>query len=141
MEFSEQYKHPKWQMRRLDYIRTVTEFYELTTPICEFCQSDNKQLHVHHLAYEKGKMIWEYPDDDLILLCDDCHKEWHEKHTRIKKSIKRIESKSEKIYDFDKICEILAKVDIVQFGIIADIIIESYGLVDFIDYIDLKNRQ
>jgi len=32
------------------------------------------KLHVHHIVYKKGLKPWEYDDDDLITLCDECHK-------------------------------------------------------------------
>lgn len=41
---------------------------------CQRCQSKKKTLEVHHLYYLLGLMIWEYPDDALIVLCNDCHK-------------------------------------------------------------------
>lgn len=33
-----------------------------------------KILHVHHLIYIKGAAPWEYNNDDLITVCDECHK-------------------------------------------------------------------
>lgn len=30
-------------------------------------------LHVHHLFYKKGLLPWDYKDDELITLCDNCH--------------------------------------------------------------------
>lgn len=35
-------------------------------------------LQVHHLRYKDGKKPWEYPLDNLIVLCDKCHHEVHE---------------------------------------------------------------
>lgn len=32
-----------------------------------------KHLEVHHLFYKKGLLPWEYDDEDLITLCDNCH--------------------------------------------------------------------
>lgn len=34
-------------------------------------------LNVHHKFYEIGKNAWEYPDDALITLCDECHHKMH----------------------------------------------------------------
>ncbi len=35
-------------------------------------------LHVHHLYYVKSKHPWEYADEALITLCNDCHLKTHE---------------------------------------------------------------
>ena len=71
MEFKDQYKHPKWQKRRLDAL----EKSEFT---CTCCGSDETQLHVHHRQYFKGRMIWEYADDELEVLCETCHQDAHQ---------------------------------------------------------------
>lgn len=34
-------------------------------------------LNVHHKFYELGKNAWEYADDALITLCDECHHKMH----------------------------------------------------------------
>ena len=39
-------------------------------------------LHVHHKLYVKSRLPWEYPDSDLVTLCNWCHWELHE-HTII----------------------------------------------------------
>ena len=44
------------------------EFYDRTeTPITP------KALNVHHKYYVNGKNPWEYDDEALITLCQDCH--------------------------------------------------------------------
>ena len=60
-------KHPNWQRRRL-------EIFERAGFECEQCGDNNKTLHVHHCYYERGKRPWEYPDQHLKCLCEDCHK-------------------------------------------------------------------
>ena len=42
---------------------------------CLWCRSTEKMLTVHHLYYLKGKDPWDYPDEALITLCEECHKE------------------------------------------------------------------
>lgn len=34
-------------------------------------------LNVHHKLYVRGKKPWEYSEDNLITLCESCHKETH----------------------------------------------------------------
>ena len=40
------------------------------------CGNPHK-LQVHHKEYRKGKEPWDYDDDDLITLCDECHETNH----------------------------------------------------------------
>lgn len=70
MEYEEQIKSPKWQKRRL-------EILQRDNFTCQLCGDKERTLHVHHLYYEPGKKIWEYPDSALITLCEECHKEEH----------------------------------------------------------------
>ena len=37
-----------------------------------------KGLNVHHTYYVKGHKPWEYENDALVTLCEDCHKKRHE---------------------------------------------------------------
>ena len=68
--YKEQLKSPKWQKRRLE-IMGRDNF------TCLICGSTDKQLHVHHIKYEPGLNIWEYSDNHLITLCEDCHRKEH----------------------------------------------------------------
>jgi 5-methylcytosine-specific restriction endonuclease McrA len=62
---------PRWQRRRLEVL-------ERAGWRCTRCHNENKQLHVHHRQYIYGRMPWEYSDDELVVLCDDCHGLEHE---------------------------------------------------------------
>lgn len=39
------------------------------------CQNtvEKPTLHVHHKAYLKGKEPWDYADEFLIVVCEECH--------------------------------------------------------------------
>lgn len=37
-----------------------------------------KGLHIHHKYYKDGLMAWEYENDALVTLCEDCHTEEHQ---------------------------------------------------------------
>jgi len=65
--FLDKYKHPLWQKRRL-------EIFEKAKFQCQMCYLEDKTLHVHHQYYEYGKDPWDYPDESLHCLCEDCHK-------------------------------------------------------------------
>lgn len=69
-EYKELLRHPKWQRRRL-------EIMERDDWKCLYCDAEDKPLNVHHKRYVTGRKPWEYPDHDLITLCDDCHGEVH----------------------------------------------------------------
>ena len=66
-DFWENYKSPLWQEKRLKIMQRARFS-------CERCFVDDKQLHVHHIFYERGKKPWEYEDCVLLCLCEACHK-------------------------------------------------------------------
>jgi len=68
-EYSEFINHPLWRKKREDVFR----FYGKK---CSKCGS-TKFPHVHHKTYARGKMPWEYPIENFIVLCERCHKASH----------------------------------------------------------------
>lgn len=64
----EKLQDPRWQKKRL-------EILERDGWRCTECSDESKPLHVHHGYYEKGFDPWEYRNDTLRTLCEDCHKE------------------------------------------------------------------
>jgi len=60
----------RWQKKRL-------EIYKRDKFQCRSCYAHEGSMHVHHLRYLMKHEPWEYDDDDLITLCDNCHAEWH----------------------------------------------------------------
>ena len=58
-------KNPAWEKRRREVLDRAS--FE-----CERCGARDKALHVHQGYYEKGKKPWEYPEDALTCLCEDC---------------------------------------------------------------------
>lgn len=69
-EWLKQYKHPKWQKRRLE----ILNIYGFK---CCSCHEENITLHVHHKWYNKGSKVWEYEDECFLVLCESCHENWH----------------------------------------------------------------
>lgn len=43
---------------------------------CEVC-GETKRLQVHHLRYKKNTKAWEYTCNDVIVVCDQCHRKIH----------------------------------------------------------------
>lgn len=72
--YSEQYNSPKWQKKRL-------EILNLHGFKCDECDNkEEKQLHVHHRFYIKGRKVWEYDNDVFQVLCETHHKKIHNKN-------------------------------------------------------------
>jgi hypothetical protein len=68
--YSEKLQDPRWQRKRLE-IMNRDNF------TCKICGSKVKTLNVHHWRYTAGKEPWEYPENLLITVCNDCHKFLH----------------------------------------------------------------
>ncbi len=63
----------RWYEKRMEII----ERDNYTCQRCGIEASDGVLLNVHHKYYAKNKLPWEYPNDALITLCDNCHKIVH----------------------------------------------------------------
>lgn len=73
MTYQEQLNDKRWKIRAI-------RFKGLKNMTCEFCGAkkwDFKFLHIHHKVYKNNLMAWEYLDEDLICLCNDCHRKVH----------------------------------------------------------------
>lgn len=81
--YREKLLDPRWQKRRLETL----DRFEFR---CANCGSKEKTLHVHHLYYVSGRNPWDYPDQALRCLCEDCHEEWHQMRARLNESLSRV---------------------------------------------------
>lgn len=70
MTYKEQLLDPRWQKKRLEILNR-DEWS------CQWCGEKTKTLHIHHFCYRYGKMAWESENDEMITLCNDCHKVTH----------------------------------------------------------------
>lgn len=70
MNYSELLKSPEWQKKRL-------EIFSRDNWTCQCCKSKSKQLQAHHIYYERGLKAWEYDNEVIVTLCDDCHNNIH----------------------------------------------------------------
>jgi hypothetical protein len=66
--YNEKLKDINWQKKK-NSIQIRDEF------TCQKCGSKEGFLNVHHRHYLPGRDPWDYPDQLLILLCEDCHKD------------------------------------------------------------------
>ena len=82
MEFKYDYldesKTVEWQ-RKVDEIRQRDNY------TCKICGAQDRQVHVHHIIYNRNLHYWEYPNELLITLCKDCHRSEHELEDRLRK--------------------------------------------------------
>lgn len=62
---------PRWQKMRLKKL-------EAAEWRCEQCYCEETTLSVHHKRYVKGRQPWEYPEHELVVLCQPCHQAEHE---------------------------------------------------------------
>ncbi len=65
-QYAEKLKDPRWQRKRL----TILARDEFT---CRDCGSEDKTLHVHHCLYRNNLDPWDYRDEELRTLCEECH--------------------------------------------------------------------
>lgn len=77
MTYYEKLKLPKWQMRRLEIMKR-------DDAICRRCGNGDKTLNVHHYYYKPKCDPWDYPDDALVTVCEDCHRETEDFYRDIK---------------------------------------------------------
>ena len=68
-EYSKFLSHPLWQKKREE----VLHYYG---KVCSKC-GKRRNLQVHHKTYSKGKMPWEYPIENFLILCEECHGNHH----------------------------------------------------------------
>jgi len=66
MDYKSQYLHPKWQKKRL-------EILERDGFMCINCSDIESTLHVHHKYYLPDTDVWNYPNESLVTLCNQCH--------------------------------------------------------------------
>ena len=66
--YLEKLKDPRWQRKRL-------EIFQRDDWTCQKCFDTKKTLNVHHKLYLPKTEPWDYPDDLLITLCQDCHED------------------------------------------------------------------
>jgi hypothetical protein len=66
MTYSDKLRDPRWQKKRL-------EILERDGWACTCCEEPRKTLHVHHKKYNSNP--WDADDNDLVTLCEGCHKD------------------------------------------------------------------
>ena len=70
-EYSKLLLDPNWQKKRL-------EIMQRDNFKCCLCGDDKTTLNVHHIKYGYNTNPWNYPNDNFITLCQDCHQLKHD---------------------------------------------------------------
>ena len=89
--YAEKLRDPRWQRRRLEILNR-------SSFTCEVCEASDKTLNVHHRLYRKGAEPWEYADDELQALCEECHEAHHALEAVLKKALAKLN-----IYELEQI--------------------------------------
>ena len=66
----------KEQLADREWLKKKNEILERDNYTCQKCGATS-HLNVHHKYYNESKLAWEYPNDALITLCEDCHENEH----------------------------------------------------------------
>lgn len=89
-----EYQTSEWKIRRKEILKR--DQYA-----CKKCGNQNmRSLQIHHIYYEYGYDMHDYPDLALITLCSEHHKDWHRKFKTQTFNFRTKES--EKQYHIDK---------------------------------------
>jgi len=64
--YAEKLRDPRWQKKRL-------EIMQRDGFACCNCGDSESTLNIHHWYYQKATEPWDYPNDALSCLCEDCH--------------------------------------------------------------------
>lgn len=76
-------KDPQWQQKRL-------RIMERDRFMCQNCEDTKRPQAVHHRWYEYGRDPWDYPDEALVTLCDECHGFERESRQRVEQDLLRL---------------------------------------------------
>lgn len=66
MTYAEKLTDPRWQRKRL-------EIFQRDKFRCRCCGHEDRTLCVHHRWYLNGADPWDYDNEALLTLCEDCH--------------------------------------------------------------------
>lgn len=82
LPYDELLERPEWKA----FARTVRD---AAGRRCQACgvTGDEARLDVHHHAYDRDRLPWEYDRSELSVLCRPCHRETHEALQRFRKHV------------------------------------------------------
>ncbi len=75
----------KWQnkLREPEWREKREEIFERDHYQCQECgiYGESRNLNCHHIKYIRDLNPWDYPDELLITLCEECHAHKHGKES------------------------------------------------------------
>jgi hypothetical protein len=54
---------------------------------CAICKRRDVITHVHHFYYDPNRLPWQYNSDEVVLLCETCHREMHKELQQFRKFV------------------------------------------------------
>ena len=97
MTYEQQLQDPRWRKLR-------DEVLKQDRYTCRYC-GRRKDLQVHHMKYESGKMAWEYSMDVLLTLCRRCHEGHHRLGFAAGSTLRQTKTIQEVIGDYVNVLE------------------------------------
>jgi hypothetical protein len=89
MESDEEYNYrrllrrPEWREKRMALL--------VKSPRCQKCGRVGGRLAVHHPDYTYGRLPWEYPDEEYMVVCSGrCHREANEEREEQERHAKNL---------------------------------------------------
>lgn len=79
MSYEEKLKNPLWQKKRLE----IMSRDNFSCKVCGCGIKNGTPLNVHHLKYLRNTDPWDYDNNLLITLCEECHRKIHNKEIAI----------------------------------------------------------
>jgi len=67
--FTKQWNSPEWTQRAQEFRRKHGSW-------CRLCRRSDVATQVHHINYLPDVDLADHPDEELALMCVNCHKEW-----------------------------------------------------------------
>lgn len=64
------------QLRDERWLECRKQVFDKYGEVCAMCGATSS-LQVHHMEYIKGRLAWEYPLENFMVLCEKCHKRVH----------------------------------------------------------------
>jgi len=117
-KYSEKLKDPRWQKKRL-------AVFERDKWRCQACGEEELTLAVHHLRYVPGKEPWEYNNNDLLTLCENCHETEYHYRKQVENTLLTILARRHfTANDLDVIARAFEKIPIHEAGEVTATIIE-----------------
>jgi hypothetical protein len=65
---------------KVEWLTFRTKVFERDGYTCQLCGNKDVPIQGHHLAYIKGRKVWEYLPSFVVTLCNDCHNKHHAKN-------------------------------------------------------------